>query len=150
MLADEGFERVATARQRGLFAAKLVATPLGLRLGVAGGFHLETERRDLGFQALQALGNGFERQLYLAAFKTELGEFLPGDVRLGEKTLGLAVKAGEGGCRLGLFVARLRGALQKLHAAAATGFNLLLGLRKSADGVLRSLLLRERGFAGGG
>ena len=62
---------------------------------------------DLGFEALEALGDGLEGHLDLAALEAEGFELLSGDLGLGQEALGFAVEAGERGCRLGLFVAGL-------------------------------------------
>ena len=60
VLADEGFERGAAAGERGDLAAEAVAALLGLGLFVAAGAKLEAELGDLGFETLQAFGDGLE------------------------------------------------------------------------------------------
>ena len=113
VLADEGFERAAAAVEGGDFAAQLVAAALGLRLFVAAGFDLEAKFGDLGFEALEALGDGLEGERDLAALQAEGVELLSGDLGLGDEAFGFALKTGESGGGLGLLVAGLADALDR-------------------------------------
>ena len=144
---DEGFEGVATAVEGGDFAAQLVAATLGLRLFGAAGFDLEAEFGDLGFETLQALGDGLEGECNLAALETESFELLFCDVGLGDQALGFALEAGECGCGLCLFVAGLADALHQLHGGAAILFGLLLGWGDGANSLLGLRLMGLCGFA---
>ena len=118
---------------------------------------VQAELGDLGFEALEALGDGLEGELDLAALQAEGGELLAGGVGLGDEALGLALEAGEGGFGLGLFVAGLGGALHELHGGAAILLGLLLGVRRRRGrrpGRLPAGAGRRRGsrsdFGGGG
>src|ERR1700722_7578273 len=148
VLADEGFEGVAPACEGRDFAAQLIAATLGLGFFAAAGFDLEAGFGDLGFETLQALGDGLEGHLYLATLQAEGFELVPGDVGVGEETLGFALEAGEGGCSLGLFVPGLGGALHQLHGGAAVLLGLLLGGGEGTNCLLCLSLLALRGFAG--
>jgi len=71
VLADEGLERGAAAHEGGHLGAKLVAAAAGLVLLAAARVELETEIGDAGFKALEALGDGLEGELDLAALLAE-------------------------------------------------------------------------------
>ncbi len=98
-----------------------------MRLLVAISLYLKAEIGDLGLETLEALGDGLEGHLDLATLHAEGFELLPGDLGLGEETLGLAVQASESSGCLSLFIASLRYALDELHGGAAILFGLLLG-----------------------
>jgi hypothetical protein len=147
VLADEGLERGAAAREGCDFASQLIASPLGLRLLVAIGLYLKPELSDFGFEALEAFGDGLKGHLDLTTLEAESLEFLFGDLGFGEKTLGFTVEASEGcGC-LSLFVASLGDALDELHRGATVLFSLLFGSDDAADRLLGLRLMALGGLS---
>ncbi len=120
-----------------------------------GGFDLQAKLGDLGFEALEAFGDGLKGERDLTALKAEGLELLAGDVGLGDKAFGFALEAGESRCGLGLFVAGLADALHQLHGGAAVLLGLLLGGGDGANGLLGLRLMalgglaRAVGFGGG-
>ena len=114
---------------------------LALVLFFAACVDLQTHVGDLSLQALQPLTHRFERELDLSALKSQCLELLPRHIRFTLKPLRLLFKAGECCCRLRLFVARLRGALNQLERLTSILFSLLFGHLECAYGLLGLLLL---------
>ena len=111
MLADQAFERGATAFEGGTLGAQLVSTAPGGGFGGAGLVDAVLQVGDLGFEGLEALSDVAEGGGDLAALEAQLGQLAAGSVGLGDEALGLAVETGEGDFGLRLLVAALAGAL---------------------------------------
>ncbi len=156
VLADEAFERVAAAGERGVLGAKRVAAAAGLGFFGAGLLDLGAEREDLLLEARERFGDGFELQRCLTALCAEIFEIAACGVHLAGETLGFALERAE--CLFGLrcLVARVGGFGEELQAAAALGFQALLGVGDGLGGFACLLLQRfgllaeACGFGGGG
>ena len=89
-------------RGRG-FRAEVVALASCLHLFATARVKVEAQLRDLGFEALEAAGDGLKGHADLAALLAEGFKLMPGLLGFGDEALGFAVQACEGFCCLRFF-----------------------------------------------
>jgi hypothetical protein len=151
VLADEGFERAAAAGESGQLRRGVRRRGGGTgSLRDALCFERLAQFGYLGFEALEALGDGLKGELDLAALHAELSSSARAAGLGFEALASPASRPASAASACAISLLAWRRALHGLHRGCGAGFRPVLGGEHVARGLLRLRLLRVGGFARGG